>query len=171
MWVVAKLVIMRKIVISDRRPTWAHTFIHWRCMLEDAELKKELEAPKVSYSKMEINLSSAGPRPATRKTSFTNLFCGNLHMSISRPLAFLVVFDVQAVVPNYTTHGWHGIERDGTGQDMGYVCRWWWGGCVPKEIHYKFLETQDSWLCWLEIQSSSSPEAEELSVSHGSEWV
>lgn len=28
------------------------------------------------------------------------------------------------------------------------------GGCVAKEIHYKFLETQDSWLCWLEIQST-----------------
>lgn len=141
-------------------------------MLEYEELKKELEAPKVSYSKMEINLSSA------RRVFFYflvdgDLFCGNLHMSISRPLAFLVVFDVQAVVPNYTTHGWHGIERNGTGRD-----RTWdmcaddgGGGCVPKEIHYKFLETQDSWFCWLEIQSSSSPEAEELSVSHGSEWV
>lgn len=74
-------------------------------------------------------------------------------MSISRPLAFLVSFDVQAVVPNYTTHR---MGRNGTGRD-----RTWdmcaddgGGGCVPKEIHYKFLETRDSWLCWLEIQST-----------------
>lgn len=52
-----------------------HLSIDDVCMPEDEELKKELEAPKVSYSKMEINLSSA------RRVFFYflvdgDLFCG-----------------------------------------------------------------------------------------------
>lgn len=50
-------------------------------MPEDEELKKELEAPKVSYSKMEINLSSAR-RVLSSSSSSTSWLTGTSFVEI-----------------------------------------------------------------------------------------